>query len=63
MNKPTALPCLRAQHAQALAARSSDFAAGSATATVKAVRSDWTQYLTHASYASQERDDIRQDYP
>src|ERR1700754_445516 len=34
-----------------LAAWSSDFAAGSATATVKAVRSDWTQYLTWCDLA------------
>jgi integrase len=34
-----------------LAAWSSDFATGSATATVKAVRSDWTQYLTWCDLA------------
>jgi integrase len=35
-----------------LAAWSSDFAAGSATATVKAVRSDWTQYLAWCNGAN-----------
>jgi integrase len=34
-----------------LASWSSDFAAGSATATVKAVRSDWSQYLAWCSLA------------